>query len=154
MYGLPQAGRLANNDLVDHLAQHGYHQSKTTPGLYQHVTRPITFCLVVDDFGIKYIGREHAEHLIAVLKEKYAITTNWDDTKFIGLDIAWDYKNHHVNISMHGYIPETLVRFQHPNPTRPQYSPHAWLKPVYGAAPQMTAPPDTRAALSAAEIRH
>jgi hypothetical protein len=57
---IQKAGRLANNDLVDHLAKNGYLQSKTTPGLYQHTTRPITFCLVVDDFGIKYICKEHA----------------------------------------------------------------------------------------------
>jgi hypothetical protein len=152
MYGLPQAGRLANNDLADHLAHNGYIQSTTTPGLYQHVTRPITFCLVVDDFGVKYIGKEHADHLIAVLKEKYAITTNWTGNKYIGLDIAWDYTNHHVDISMNDYIPETLARFHHPTPTKPQHSPHAWLKPVYGATPQMTAPPDTSANLAAADI--
>jgi hypothetical protein len=42
---------------------------------------------------------------------------------------------------MHDYVPDTLARFQHPTPTKPQHSPHAWLKPVYDAAPQMTAPP-------------
>jgi hypothetical protein len=53
---------------------------------------------------------------------------------------------------MHEYVPETLARFQHPNPMKPQHSSHAWLKPIYGAAPQMTAPPDTSATLSALEI--
>jgi hypothetical protein len=62
MYGLPQAGRLSNNDLVDHLAQHGYLQSKTKPGLYQHVTRTITFCLVVDDFAIHRQGTCRTPH--------------------------------------------------------------------------------------------
>lgn len=64
MYGLPQSGKLANDRLCRHLAAHGYHQSKHTPGLFHHVTRPITFTLVVDDFGIKYVGKEHAQHLI------------------------------------------------------------------------------------------
>jgi hypothetical protein len=31
MYGLPQAGRIANNNLVPHLAAHGYHQCQHTP---------------------------------------------------------------------------------------------------------------------------
>jgi hypothetical protein len=53
---------------------------------------------------------------------------------------------------MGDYIPETLARFQHSAPTKPQHSPHAWLKPIYGTDPQMTAPPDTSATLSAAEI--
>ena len=30
-----------------------------------------TFTLVVDVFGIKYVGNEHAEHLVSVLKKDY-----------------------------------------------------------------------------------
>jgi hypothetical protein len=41
MYGLPQAGILANQLLARRLAIHGYHQTKSTPGLWRHVTRPI-----------------------------------------------------------------------------------------------------------------
>jgi len=33
MYGLPQAGRLAHDDLVQYMAGHGYIQVKFTPGL-------------------------------------------------------------------------------------------------------------------------
>jgi hypothetical protein len=69
MYGLPQAGKLANDDLVIHLRHHGYHQCDRTPGLFTHETRPIQFCLVVDDFGIKYIGYDHALHLIDTLSK-------------------------------------------------------------------------------------
>ena len=70
MYGLPQAGILANNRLVDHLASHGYRQSQHTRGLFTHITRQVAFCLVVDDFGIRYVGTEHADHLIMVLQQK------------------------------------------------------------------------------------
>ena len=34
------------------------------------------------------------------------------------------------------YIKEALHKFQHPAPSRPQDSPHAWNQPVYGAAVQ------------------
>jgi hypothetical protein len=34
MYGLPQAGILAQNLLKERLNKHGYHQSPTTPGLW------------------------------------------------------------------------------------------------------------------------
>ena len=44
MYGLPQAGRIANDALVLHLASHGYNQSATIPGLFTHESRPISFC--------------------------------------------------------------------------------------------------------------
>jgi hypothetical protein len=50
MYGLPQAGILANQLLRKRLASHGYTEAKHTPSLWRHDTRPITFTLVVDDF--------------------------------------------------------------------------------------------------------
>ena len=39
MYGLPQAGRLANDQLVAKLAPHGYHPCPLTPGLWRHSKR-------------------------------------------------------------------------------------------------------------------
>ena len=71
IYGLPQAGLLAQQRLIAHMAKHGYHQSPTTPCLFTHAYRPISAVLVVDDFGVKYVGREHAEHLMAALGELY-----------------------------------------------------------------------------------
>ena len=53
MYGLPQAGIIAQQLLKERLKKHGYRQSQTTPGLWKHDTRPISFSLVVDDFGVK-----------------------------------------------------------------------------------------------------
>jgi hypothetical protein len=44
MYGLPQAGRLANDRLVEHLNTHGYHQAKHTHGLFTHDTHPCPRC--------------------------------------------------------------------------------------------------------------
>jgi hypothetical protein len=35
------------------MAKHGYKETRT-PGIFLHETRPISFTLVVDDFGIKY----------------------------------------------------------------------------------------------------
>jgi hypothetical protein len=60
MYSLPQAGLLANELLEKRLNKHGYQQSKLVPGLWKHDTRPIQFTLVVDDFSMKYVGKEHA----------------------------------------------------------------------------------------------
>ena len=68
MYGLPQAVRIAYEKIVKNLAPFGYHPVKRTPGLWKHKTRPIIFCLVVDDFGVKYVGRKHAEHLTNAIK--------------------------------------------------------------------------------------
>jgi hypothetical protein len=69
MYGLPQAGILANELLQRNLAKDGYRPTKHTHGLWKHNTRPISFLLVVDYFGVKYVGREQAEHLIKCIKK-------------------------------------------------------------------------------------
>ncbi len=68
MYRLPQAGVLANKLLKECLARHGYFEQPHTPGLWKHVSRPVWFNLCVDDFGIKYIGREHLQHLYDALR--------------------------------------------------------------------------------------
>ena len=64
VYGLPQAGILANKKLRHELEPHGYLEHETTPGLWYHKTRPVLFTLVVDDFGVKHVGKEHVDHLI------------------------------------------------------------------------------------------
>jgi hypothetical protein len=56
MYGLPQADILTNKVLQRNLAKDGYRPTKHTYGLCTHDTRPISFSLVVDDFGVKYVG--------------------------------------------------------------------------------------------------
>ena len=69
MLGLLQAGLLAQELLQIRLAADGYTQNKLTSGLWTHQTRPIQFCLVVDNSGVKYVGKEHAEHLKGILEQ-------------------------------------------------------------------------------------
>ena len=61
MYGIPQAGILAQRLLEKRLGKAGYHQSEFTPGFWTHEWRPICFTLVVDDFGVRYVGEEPRE---------------------------------------------------------------------------------------------
>jgi hypothetical protein len=91
VWGLPQAGILANKLLQKWLAPHGYYECVNTPGLWRHATCPITFSLVVDDFGVKYVGKEHAEHLIKCLKEKYKLTKDWAGDLYCGIALKWNY---------------------------------------------------------------
>ena len=56
MYGLPQSVLIANELLDKRLNKCGYYQSKLVPGLWNHEWRPVQFTLVVDDFGVKYLG--------------------------------------------------------------------------------------------------
>ncbi len=129
MYGLPQAGILAQELLEQRLNKHGYFQNKAIPGLWTHQTRPISFTLVVDDFEIKYIGQEHVMHLSSILKEHYELSEDWKGSKFIGLTLKWDSSGRKVHISMPGYINDTLTRFHHEQPKQRQNSPHQHIAP-------------------------
>jgi len=133
MYGLPQAGILANNLLKERLATAGYSPTRHTPGLWRHKWRPVTFSLVVDDFGIKYVGKEHVLHLLNTLKQWYEVAEDWSGGRYCGMTLNWNYEARYVNISMPGYIHAALHKYQHQPHKAPQYSPHAHLKPQYGA---------------------
>jgi hypothetical protein len=135
MYGLPQAGIIAYKALKAHLAPHGYHPCKHTPGLWKHESRNLQFCLVVDDFGVKYSNKADADHLIAALREKYTITLDWEGRLFCGITLTWDYLNRIVTLSMPGYIKKVLARFRHIW-KKIQDAPHPWNEPAYGAHKQ------------------
>ena len=93
IYGLPQAGALANKLLKKRLAPAGYYEMPHTPGLWKHVSRPIAFTLVVDDFGVKYVSKKNADHLVTALKGKYKISKDWTGSLYCGIDLRSDYTN-------------------------------------------------------------
>ena len=135
MYGLPQAGLLANQLLEKRLNKRGYFQSKLVPGLWKHKWRPVQFTLVVDDFGVKYVGKEHAKHLRDTLREDYTVTTDWTGKRYIGITLDWDYKRRQVHLSMPKYVKKALKQFQHTLNKR-QYQPFPSAKIDYGAKKQ------------------
>ena len=67
IYGLPNVGRLANLRLREKLKPAGFYEVAHTPGLWKHKHRPIQFSLTVDNFGVKYVGKEHMDYLITSL---------------------------------------------------------------------------------------
>ena len=73
MYGLPQAGKIANYCLTTNPAPHGCHQFRHTAVFWKHKWLPVIFSLVVDDFGVKYIGKQHADHLIESIRKYYPV---------------------------------------------------------------------------------
>jgi hypothetical protein len=136
MYGLKQAGLLANQLLQTRLAPFGYYPVRHTPGLWLHHTRPISFTLVVVNFAVKYVGKQHAEHLRNALLKTYELTTDWAGTVYSGITLKWDYKNRTCDISMPGYVSNLLRKFQHEAPKHPQHTPSRYVTPVYGADTQ------------------
>jgi hypothetical protein len=143
MYGLKQAGLLANQLLQTRFAPFRYYPARHTPGLWLHKTRPISFTLVVDDFAVKYVVKQHAEHLQNALLQTYELTTDWKATVYSGMTLKWDYKNRTCNISMPGYVSNVLSKFQHDAPKHPQHTPSRYVTPVYGAKTQYATKDET-----------
>ena len=77
-YGLPQSGRLTNDLLCTHIEKAGYYEAATTTDIWSHKWRPIQFFLIVDDSGIKHVGKQHALHLLKMVEQNYDITTDWE----------------------------------------------------------------------------
>jgi hypothetical protein len=119
MYGLKQAGLLANQLLQKRLKPFGNCPERHTPGLWLHNTKQTAFSLVVDDFAVKYVTKSDANHLCDALLQHYEITTDWEGTVYSGITLDWDYKKRTCDISMPGYIKNVLNKFQHDAPRTP-----------------------------------
>ena len=65
-------------------------------------------------FGVKYVGKQHADHLCDSICKNYSITEDWAGELYCGITLKWDYVNRSVNLSMPGYIAAPLHKFQHP----------------------------------------
>ncbi len=104
--------------------------------LWNRALRPISFTLCIDNFGMKYIGQEHAEHLLQALNMHYKCLQDWGSKKYLSMDIDWDYEHRKVHVSMLEYVPKALIQFQHKAPSIPQHQPYSHVKPNYGATCQ------------------
>jgi hypothetical protein len=90
VWGLPQAGILANKRLRQKLAPFGYSECINTPGLWHHESRPITSIFVVDNIGVKFVNRDDVDHLIARIKKTYNLTKDWSGNSYCGITLNWD----------------------------------------------------------------
>ncbi len=55
------------------LASHGFFET-TTSCLFRHVSRPVTFVLVIDDFGVKYHHLSDFQYRVSCLSSLYQIS--------------------------------------------------------------------------------
>jgi hypothetical protein len=109
VWGLPQAGILANTLLQKQLKPYGYYECVNTPGLWRHANRPITFSLIVDDFGVNYVGKEHAEQstrriapVAAIVNEFVETTQNTNKTQLL----ASNYGTFRALVNSENFIPQ------------------------------------------------
>jgi hypothetical protein len=90
----------------------------------------------MDDFAVKYVGKQYADHLRDALLRSYEITTDWEGKVYSGITFKWYYKNRTYDISMPGYVANVLSKFKHNTPKHPQHTPSRYDMPVYGSKTQ------------------
>ena len=135
-YGLKQAGKIAHDDLVQRLSEGGYKKAPLVEGYFYHVTRPISFTLVVDDFLIKYIDKSDLEHLQATVGKHYKFKVDEDAKQYVGIHLKWDYSKRSVRLSMDGYVKQALSEFEYTAACKPHYAPSQYNPPQYGSKVQ------------------
>ena len=108
LYGHPAAGRISNKDLVQHLERHGYTQSANVPCLFSNKDKSITFTLIVDDIGIKYVhGNNEIDHLLNILQKpisKWDIKVDRTGSQYNGQRLTWDYDKNTLITDVPNYV--------------------------------------------------
>ena len=112
------------------------------------------FSLVVDNFGVKCQGIQHAKHLKTALEKYYEVSVDWEGKIFFGITLDLNYKAGHVDLSVPGYVDCKLTKYQHPKPKRPQHLPYLAAPVQYGTKVQSPNQSDDTPPLSAAQIKH
>ncbi len=120
--------------------------------MWYHKTRPITFTLVVDNFGVKYVNKVDVDHLIASIKKNYMLTEDWTGNLYCGIQLDWDYAGRMVNISMPGYIKKKLQEYGHIMPRKIQGCPYALEPKKSGQKPKHLSPRITCQSLTKREL--
>ena len=85
---------------------------------------------------------------MTVLQENYKISKDWNGSRYLGLNLNWDYTKLKVHLSMLTYVTATLKRFNRAQPRKPQDQPYPHIKTIYGAKAQYAKDADTSSPLS------
>ena len=100
----------ANEYLEEKLPPHGYCKAPHTPGLWN--PPPFQFILFLNNFGVKYVGKEHTDHLIHTLKSKFTISKDWEGALYCGITLKWNYEEGWLEFGMPGYIKKVLQKYK------------------------------------------
>jgi len=145
---------LDNLRLREKLKPTGFYEVAHTPGPWKHKRHPIQFSLIVDNFGVKYVGKEHMEYLIISLQKDYSrIKVDLKEELYAGINLKWNYKEKWLDASMSEYASKLRQHFSHKMTKVPQHSPHKAPKKIYGATSQDTIMPDDSAKLNDDQIK-
>jgi hypothetical protein len=154
VWGLPPAGILTNIHLCRKLAPFGYYKCVNTPGLWKHESHPLTFALLVDNFGVKFVNKEDVEQLLSILKTTYTLTEDWTGNLYCRILLTWDYISQTVDISMPGYVRKKLQEYEHVyRPKKVQTCPYSPEPKKFGTEAQAPLPPDALPQLDAKGVK-
>jgi hypothetical protein len=131
MYGLKEAGQLSNRRLVSLLSSFGFIET-STPCLFRHLTRPISFVLVVDDFGVKYHSKVDFDFLVSALSSLYQVKAHPVASQFLGLALHHDTVARTIALSYPGYVDALLLRLR-PLGVKAALTPAVYVPPTYGS---------------------
>ena len=84
---------------------------------------------------MKYVGKEHAQHLINALEEHYKRMCDWTGKRFVQKPLDWDYNRCQVHLSMPNCMQKALKQFQH-KAGKLQHAPYHSAPIQYGAKKQ------------------
>jgi len=110
IYGMKQAGYIAQRNLIEILTKKGYKEENYN-SIFTNKTKSVAFVTHVDDFAVGYKDKGQVEELIKVLKEAgYTMTEDWEGKKFCGFEIDYN-KGKWIDISVKKTIERTVTRF-------------------------------------------
>ena len=138
IYGLPQAGLLAQQDLIRLLEQHNFVQCPHTPCLFKHRINNIQFVLWVDDFLVKYPRNQPRllHDLIATLRSKYRLKIDWQGRQYLGYNIRRNRPKRSLTLSMPTYVQQALSDLGFTPSHHVVNSPILYTPPSYTSTPQ------------------
>ena len=87
---------------------------------------------MVDNFGVKYVGKEHANHLKSSIRIFYPIADDWTGSLYYGITLKLDYQKLTVDSAIPEYVSEALHKYQQETMQHQQQSPHIWEQNRYG----------------------
>ena len=89
LYGMDDAGRTAQRDLLHNLQPHGFYMCRHTLGLFRHRHRRIVFATWFDDIICKSDpSTNDLEFLLDVLKRTYPLKVDYNAISYLGYRIA------------------------------------------------------------------
>ena len=132
LYGLKEAGKLSNLRLVQLLSSFGFVET-STPCLFRHTSRSITFVLVVDDFGVKYQHRADFDFLVMCLSNIYHSKAHPIAYQFLGFALYHDRAARTLDLSYPGYVDALLTRLR-PSGVKAYGTPSVYTPPRYGSS--------------------